>query len=250
MDDAGHAGRRLRRDRVLLRHLAAEARCPLEARGPEDTYPAGRGGALRAATGEVPRARLVNLIALSLLLSITAYSTAGGVDFGAGIWDLLAGTSARGREARALIDHAMAPVWEVNNVWLAFGIVPGGRRTPVRRGRARQVFPSSSRDRRAGSDRHGLGGPGHDRISGPDALQVDAGRARPAVRADHDDRHSARCLPALARHLSLVPGPDSGRRWLHGHGLGVCPVAVPPPRTADDRAGDRASRHAGAVAHA
>src|SRR5438270_8499426 len=123
MDDAGHAGLRLRPDRVLLRHLAAEARCPLEARGPEDTYRAGRGGALRAATGEVPRARLVNLIALSLLLSITAYSTAGGVDFGAGIWDLLAGTSARGREARALIDHAMAPVWEVNNVWLAFAIV-------------------------------------------------------------------------------------------------------------------------------
>ena len=27
--------------------------------------------------------------------------------FGAGIWDLLAGNSPRGREARALIDHAM-----------------------------------------------------------------------------------------------------------------------------------------------
>ncbi|HSS60073.1 MAG TPA: cytochrome d ubiquinol oxidase subunit II [Candidatus Limnocylindrales bacterium] len=64
-----------------------------------------------------------DIIALLLLLSITAYSTAGGVDFGAGIWDLLAGTSARGREARALIDHAMAPVWEVNNVWLVLAIV-------------------------------------------------------------------------------------------------------------------------------
>src|SRR5438309_8737391 len=123
MDDAGHAGRRLRPDRVLLRHPAAEARCALEAQGPEDTYRAGRGGALRAATGEVPRARLVNLIALTLLLAITAYSTAGGVDFGAGIWDLLAGNSSRGREARALIDHAMAPVWEVNNVWLVLSIV-------------------------------------------------------------------------------------------------------------------------------
>jgi len=66
---------------------------------------------------------LPTLIALVLLLAITAYSTAGGVDFGAGIWDLLAGTSARGREARALIDHAMAPVWEVNNVWLVLAIV-------------------------------------------------------------------------------------------------------------------------------
>lgn len=63
------------------------------------------------------------LIALVLLLAITAYSTAGGVDFGAGIWDLLAGTGPRGREARALIDHSMAPVWEVNNVWLVLSIV-------------------------------------------------------------------------------------------------------------------------------
>src|SRR5690348_5445167 len=63
------------------------------------------------------------LIAFVLLLAITAYSVAGGVDFGAGIWDLLAGTSPRGRDARALIDHAMAPVWEVNNVWLVLSIV-------------------------------------------------------------------------------------------------------------------------------
>jgi len=63
------------------------------------------------------------LLAFVLLLAITAYSTAGGVDFGAGIWDLLAGTTRPGREARALIDHAMAPVWEVNNVWLVLAIV-------------------------------------------------------------------------------------------------------------------------------
>jgi cytochrome bd ubiquinol oxidase subunit II len=62
-------------------------------------------------------------VAFVLLLAITAYSTAGGVDFGAGIWDLLAGDSPRGRSARALIDHAMAPVWEVNNVWLVLAIV-------------------------------------------------------------------------------------------------------------------------------
>ena len=63
------------------------------------------------------------LIAFVLLLGVAAYSVAGGVDFGAGIWDLLAGTSPRGRQARALIDHAMAPVWEVNNVWLVLSIV-------------------------------------------------------------------------------------------------------------------------------
>lgn len=68
-------------------------------------------------------ALLPNLIALVLLLGITAYSTSGGVDFGAGIWDLLAGGGPTGRRARHLIDHAMAPVWEVNNVWLVLSIV-------------------------------------------------------------------------------------------------------------------------------
>jgi cytochrome d ubiquinol oxidase subunit II len=64
-----------------------------------------------------------DVIAGVLLLALTAYSTAGGVDFGAGIWDLLAGNGRRGRQARALIDHAMAPVWEVNNVWLVLALV-------------------------------------------------------------------------------------------------------------------------------
>ena len=66
---------------------------------------------------------LAYVIAGALLLAITAYSTAGGVDFGAGIWDLLAGQGERGRRARELIDHSMAPVWEVNNVWLVLAIV-------------------------------------------------------------------------------------------------------------------------------
>ncbi len=66
---------------------------------------------------------IATITAFVLLLAITAYSTAGGVDFGAGIWDLLAGGRPDSREPRALIDHAMAPVWEVNNVWLVLGIV-------------------------------------------------------------------------------------------------------------------------------
>jgi len=63
------------------------------------------------------------VIAAVMLLAVTAYSTAGGVDFGAGIWDLLAGRDERGRRARELIDRSMAPVWEVNNVWLVLAIV-------------------------------------------------------------------------------------------------------------------------------
>ncbi|KOG12415.1 MULTISPECIES: cytochrome d ubiquinol oxidase subunit II [Streptomyces] len=64
-----------------------------------------------------------DLIAVVLLLAVTAYACAGGTDYGAGFWDLTAGGTARGRRPRWLIDHAMAPVWEVNNVWLIFVLV-------------------------------------------------------------------------------------------------------------------------------
>jgi cytochrome d ubiquinol oxidase subunit II len=68
-------------------------------------------------------AALTTVTAFVLLLTITAYSVAGGVDYGAGIWDLLAGRGATADRARELIDHAMAPVWEANNVWLVLAIV-------------------------------------------------------------------------------------------------------------------------------
>ena len=64
-----------------------------------------------------------NALAGALLLTLTAYSTAGGTDFGAGIWDLLAGRFRNADAVRGLIDHAMAPVWEANNVWLVFAAV-------------------------------------------------------------------------------------------------------------------------------
>ncbi|MFE0510050.1 cytochrome d ubiquinol oxidase subunit II [Streptomyces sp. NPDC058964] len=64
-----------------------------------------------------------DLVAMVLLLAIAAYACAGGTDYGAGFWDLTAGGAERGRRPRRLIDHAMAPVWEVNNVWLIFVLV-------------------------------------------------------------------------------------------------------------------------------
>lgn len=68
-------------------------------------------------------AALANLSALVLLLSVTAYAVAGGADFGAGIWDFFAGDAKQASEARSLIDHAMGPVWEANNVWLVLAMV-------------------------------------------------------------------------------------------------------------------------------
>ncbi|MFG2095650.1 cytochrome d ubiquinol oxidase subunit II [Streptomyces sp. NPDC048612] len=66
---------------------------------------------------------IADVIAVVLLLAVAAYACAGGTDYGAGFWDLTAGGAARGARPRWLIDHAMAPVWEVNNVWLVFVLV-------------------------------------------------------------------------------------------------------------------------------
>ncbi|MEH0420495.1 cytochrome d ubiquinol oxidase subunit II [Streptomyces sp. B21-083] len=66
---------------------------------------------------------MADFIAWVLVVAIAAYACAGGTDYGAGFWDLLAGGAERGKRPRWLIDHAMAPVWEVNNVWLIFVLV-------------------------------------------------------------------------------------------------------------------------------
>jgi cytochrome d ubiquinol oxidase subunit II len=56
------------------------------------------------------------VMALLILAGLTAYLLFGGADFGAGVWHL------RGRD-RALIEHAMGPLWEANHVWLIFVMV-------------------------------------------------------------------------------------------------------------------------------
>ena len=63
------------------------------------------------------------VVALILWSAVTCYAVFGGADYGAGFWDLTAGGARRWAPARALIDHAMAPVWEANNVWLIFALV-------------------------------------------------------------------------------------------------------------------------------
>ena len=61
--------------------------------------------------------------AIVLFVGIVAYALFGGADFGAGFWDLVAGGTRRGERPRALIDHAIGPVWEANHVWLIFCFV-------------------------------------------------------------------------------------------------------------------------------
>ncbi|MCC9306011.1 cytochrome d ubiquinol oxidase subunit II [Kitasatospora sp. RB6PN24] len=63
---------------------------------------------------------MAEAVAWIMLVVLAAYACAGGTDYGAGFWDLCAGGAERGERPRRLIDHAMEPVWEANNVWLIF----------------------------------------------------------------------------------------------------------------------------------
>ena len=62
------------------------------------------------------------LIALIMMISLTAYALMGGADYGGGVWDLFA-SGPRAREQRSLIAHAIGPIWEANHVWLILVVV-------------------------------------------------------------------------------------------------------------------------------
>jgi cytochrome d ubiquinol oxidase subunit II len=62
---------------------------------------------------------ILDLIPLLIALAgLVLYTVLAGADFGAGFWQLSAGTGERGREIRDHAHRAIAPVWEANHVWL------------------------------------------------------------------------------------------------------------------------------------
>ena len=64
-----------------------------------------------------------DIAAVILWTGATLYAVFGGADFGAGLWDLLAGNAEEGKRPRALIERSLTPVWEANHVWLIFILV-------------------------------------------------------------------------------------------------------------------------------
>jgi cytochrome d ubiquinol oxidase subunit II len=66
---------------------------------------------------------IAEAVAAVLILVCTAYAALAGADFGGGVWDLLAGSAARGAAPRHRIDRSITPVWEANHVWLIIAIV-------------------------------------------------------------------------------------------------------------------------------
>jgi cytochrome d ubiquinol oxidase subunit II len=57
------------------------------------------------------------------LTGVAMYAVLAGADFGAGIWQLLAGRGEPGKRIRNHAHHSMSPVWEANHVWLIFVLV-------------------------------------------------------------------------------------------------------------------------------
>src|SRR3954454_2496751 len=57
------------------------------------------------------------------MLSILLFALAGGADFGGGVWTLLARRGERDREQRKLVDRAIGPIWEVNELWIVVSTV-------------------------------------------------------------------------------------------------------------------------------
>jgi cytochrome d ubiquinol oxidase subunit II len=66
---------------------------------------------------------LYELPMLFALQGVALYAILAGADFGAGIWQLLAGRGERANRIRDHAHHSMAPVWEANHVWLIFVLV-------------------------------------------------------------------------------------------------------------------------------
>jgi cytochrome d ubiquinol oxidase subunit II len=58
----------------------------------------------------------------AMVAALVLYLLSGGADFGGGVWDLLA-SGPRRAEQRALIEHAIGPIWEANHVWLILVVV-------------------------------------------------------------------------------------------------------------------------------
>jgi len=63
-----------------------------------------------------------DLLGAVILAALVAYALLAGADFGGGIWDLLA-AGPRRAEQRALVEHAIGPIWEANHVWLILVVV-------------------------------------------------------------------------------------------------------------------------------
>ena len=63
---------------------------------------------------------LAEIPVVFILAGLVLYTVLAGADFGAGLWQLTAGSGPCAERLRDHAHRAMAPVWEANHVWLIF----------------------------------------------------------------------------------------------------------------------------------
>lgn len=63
------------------------------------------------------------ILAGALGASILLFAHAGGADFGAGFWSLLARRGERATEQQQLIERSIGPLWEANELWIVVSAV-------------------------------------------------------------------------------------------------------------------------------
>ncbi len=63
------------------------------------------------------------ILAGALGVSILLFALAGGADFGAGFWSLLARRGERAIEHQQLIERSIGPLWEANELWVVVSAV-------------------------------------------------------------------------------------------------------------------------------
>lgn len=63
---------------------------------------------------------LYDLPLVFALIGLVLYTVLAGADFGAGLWQLVAGRGEQGARIRDHAHDAIGPVWEANHVWLIF----------------------------------------------------------------------------------------------------------------------------------
>lgn len=63
-----------------------------------------------------------NVLWVVMGIGLMAYAVTGGADLGVGVWSLLA-SGPRKEQQREALRKAIAPIWEVNHIWLIFLIV-------------------------------------------------------------------------------------------------------------------------------
>ncbi len=61
-------------------------------------------------------------VAGAMALALLIFALAGGADFGGGMWAFVAPKERAAREAE-LVDRAIGPIWEVNELWIVVAVV-------------------------------------------------------------------------------------------------------------------------------